>query len=888
MIPPRIGASGSAYFRALLLAGTLPLIADADGTGTALVRHPPVLNGNAVVFGSIRVSEAEPMTLNGSVRISGDLELPGRPAIRIHGRPSLGGIIDGEGSVSPEDYTILLNGGVSLGHVLRRMDPVPMPVVAEPARPSGTRLVVISTQDTSVGPWPTVRDVIVNGSAGEVRVPPGSYGRFIVNAGSQLVLGVVGASESAHYSFEELVLNGSAQVQVSEPVVVTLRSGLMLNGALGESRHPQWLTLKVWEGRVQLNGASSLHGYVHAPRSQVVISGAAELCGGLACERLAINGRGMLRLADVPPVVAGENVSTDEDVPIALELQGRDWLGRSVAFCVVDGPQHGSLEGDGQYLIYRPSPDFFGQDGITFVAKNESGLTSAHARVEISVTPVADPATIAAEISSPAGYMTAGFPTPISVSASSVDGSIESVQVFDGERLLVEWTEAPFGGTWTPSHPGALRLRVRVFDSAGTCTEVDLGDWLVLPGLPYATGFEAGEGYVAGEVNGQLGWSAIGSAEIATGDRHSGDSALRLVGGEEIADAALIFSPEGQAAVVFVDFYARLQAGPQAGASAFYDGQEAMLAVIDTAPGRARFEWLEAGPEGSRLWRPVGAEFAVNQVGVSQAWHRITLRKDYGLGEWDVYVDGRLRYAAVPFTNPETRSLDRVNFVGPITGVTRVDDLRVDTENPLFADADHDGIDDAYESEHGLDPGRDDRADDGDGDRLSNLAEFLIGAAADRADTDGDGLADWDEHEFGTDPNSHDSDLDDIPDGWEALHGLDPRFAGDAGRDADGDGLTALQEFQTGSDPQDFFNGILPEIRSLMPDSGALEPGDTLSVFVADVAGHALANAPVTFSVELGNHRLAAQPGGQGASEVTVRTDSNGIARVAVIGEGTP
>ncbi len=829
------------------------------------------------------------MTLSGSVRISGHLALPGRPVIRINGRPSLGAIVDGDGSAFPDNYSMVVNGGVSLGDVFRRMDPVPPPTVVEPARPTGTRAVVVTTRDRSIDRWDTIRDVVINGNVGGVNVPPGSYGRFIVNAGSQLILGAADVPGSAHYSFEELVLNGSARIDVLAPVVLALHSGLMLNGALGESRHPQWLTLKIWEGRVQLNGASSLHGYVQAPRSEVVISGNAELAGGLACERLAVNGRGLLRLVEVPPVVTGEDVSTDEDVPIALELQGHDWLGRAVEFCVVDGPQHGSLEGDGQQRIYRPSHDFFGQDGFTFVAKNETGLTSAQARVEIIVRPVADPANVAAQISAPSGYMTAGAPTPIRVSAASVDGSIESVQVFDGgERLLVEWTEVPFAGEWTPPSPGTLRLRVRVCDSAGTCTEVDLGEWCVLPALPYASGFESREGYVAGEVNGQLGWSAIGSAEIATGDCHSGDAALRLVGGEEMADAALVFSTEGQASVVFVDFYARLHARPQAGASVFYDGQEAILAAVDAAPGRARLELFGAGQEGSGLWRPVGAEFAVDQDGVSQTWHRITLRKDYELGEWDVYVDGRLRCAAVPFTNPETLSLDRVNFVGPITGVARVDDLGVDSENPLFADADHDGIDDAYELEHGLDPGRNDRAEDGDGDRLSNLIEFLIGTAADRADTDEDGLADWDEHELGLDPKSHDSDFDGIPDGWEVLHGLDPRFAGDAGKDADGDGLIALQEFQAGSDPQDFFNGVLPEILSLIPESGALEPGDTLSVFVADAAGHALANAPVTFSVELGSHRLAAQFGVEGASEVTVRTDPNGIARVTVIAEATP
>jgi hypothetical protein len=50
-------------------------------------------------------------------------------------------------------------------------------------------------------------------------------------------------------------------------------------------------------------------------------------------------------------------------------------------------------------------------------------------------------------------------------------------------------------------------------------------------------------------------------------------------------------------------------------------------------------------------------------------------------------------------------------------------------------------------------------------------------------------------------PPNPDSDGDGMPDAWEALYGLDPHSAADAGQDIDGDGLTALQEFQFGGAP---------------------------------------------------------------------------------------
>lgn len=51
------------------------------------------------------------------------------------------------------------------------------------------------------------------------------------------------------------------------------------------------------------------------------------------------------------------------------------------------------------------------------------------------------------------------------------------------------------------------------------------------------------------------------------------------------------------------------------------------------------------------------------------------------------------------------------------------------------------------------------------------------------------------------DPFNTDSDGDGIPDGWEVLHGLNARFAGDASLDPDGDGFTNLEEYALNLDP---------------------------------------------------------------------------------------
>jgi concanavalin A-like lectin/glucanase superfamily protein/Big-like domain-containing protein/thrombospondin type 3 repeat protein len=125
---------------------------------------------------------------------------------------------------------------------------------------------------------------------------------------------------------------------------------------------------------------------------------------------------------------------------------------------------------------------------------------------------------------------------------------------------------------------------------------------------------------------------------------------------------------------------------------------------------------------------------------------------------------------------------------------------------PPDRDTDGDGMPDAFEVAHNLDPRANDAALDPDNDGLTNLSEFQRGTFPRDADTDNDGLNDGAEVALGTDPLDPDTDDDGI------LDGIDPNpftpnadFDGDGipdtdDPDIDGDSLSNTDELALGTD----------------------------------------------------------------------------------------
>ncbi|MCF2136318.1 MAG: M28 family peptidase [Candidatus Thorarchaeota archaeon] len=151
-------------------------------------------------------------------------------------------------------------------------------------------------------------------------------------------------------------------------------------------------------------------------------------------------------------------------------------------------------------------------------------------------------------------------------------------------------------------------------------------------------------------------------------------------------------------------------------------------------------------------------------------------------------------------------------------GLSDVDELSNHTDR-FSKDTDRDSISDYIEIINGMDPLRDDTAEDLDGDGLNNLQEINIG----------------------TSPISNDTDSDSLPDGWEVKFKTNP-LVNDALDDPDNDTLTNLAEYQHGSDPLsiDGDHDGLTDVEEVTRGMNPLNPdtdGDQLNDFL-EVRNH--------------------------------------------------
>lgn len=121
---------------------------------------------------------------------------------------------------------------------------------------------------------------------------------------------------------------------------------------------------------------------------------------------------------NAPPVANPLSVTVNEDGARSFTLTATDPDGGLLAYIVRTPPAHGTLTGLPPNLVYRPDPDYFGPDSISFQVVDDADALSNRATVTITVNGVNDAPVAAPTLVTTVEDTTSAF----AFAATDVDG----------------------------------------------------------------------------------------------------------------------------------------------------------------------------------------------------------------------------------------------------------------------------------------------------------------------------------------------------------------------------------------------------------------------------------------------------------------------------------
>ncbi len=359
-------------------------------------------------------------------------------------------------------------------------------------------------------------------------------------------------------------------------------------------------------------------------------------------------------------------------------------------------------------------------------ATDNFGAATDSTAISVSVIGVNQPPTVT--LTSPLSGTTYNAPAtiPFAATATDADGSVAKVEFFQGTTKLGESLVAPFAFTWTGMLPGSYALSAQATDNQGATARSSASAVTVQATVPFTSNFDDAEGYVLGSLNGQGGWTVIGAADYSAADHFTGTRCVTIAATTPATQVTHAFPSTTGQSLVFIDFYAKLTAGPDTTTASRVQGDGATVALVQNG-SQGELQVFNGNGSGGGVWQPTGYKVNLSASGQAIDWLRLTLREDYTAMKWDLYANGRMIAANLGFLDNTVTAFSNVVFAGSTTAPVLLDDFLAAFDHPLFADANKDGIDDAWESAHGISLTTNVRNADPDGDGQTNLQEYLSG-----------------------------------------------------------------------------------------------------------------------------------------------------------------
>jgi len=246
---------------------------------------------------------------------------------------------------------------------------------------------------------------------------------------------------------------------------------------------------------------------------------------------------------------------------------------------------------------------------------------------------------------------------------------------------------------------------------------------LSLAGLVHGADFQSSFD-ASSELNGSgssgYSWSSTAaegsSVTIDEGNKAEGTGSLKVLGTG--ANVELVSSGTDPGGIVFYQFKVK----PVAEAS------EEAETVIDAGGARIGFVGQEGegkvvGVTGSGSAVMADVSYGLDANHESENWLTLTVRVDGTVGVWDGWVNGYPAFSGMERSAGERVDSFAVN--GESEGALRVDNFHLSAENPLFSDADRDGLPDAYEVAKNLNATVNDREEDSNSSGSDNLTEYV-------------------------------------------------------------------------------------------------------------------------------------------------------------------